>query len=125
MIVLGIILFAVAVAAAIVLIVQNRGDVVSVHALGNTWSVHLYWFLVIGLVIAAMALAGLAIMKAGSKRARRLRQERRSLSVQNERLNEQILAERDPATHAPADPNTAAGNEGQAHLRRHPFRRAV
>jgi hypothetical protein len=58
MVVIGLILFAAAAAAAIIGIVQNRNLVVDVHALGQTWSVHVYWVLVAGLVIALVGLLG-------------------------------------------------------------------
>jgi hypothetical protein len=95
MIVLGFVLVALAVAAVAVLVVQNRNDVVNVHALGQTWSVHLYWLLVLGLIIAAVALIGLSMMKAGGARARRLRRERKSLSIENKRLSQRLEADRD------------------------------
>ena len=52
MLVVGLILLAVAIAAAVVLIVQNRDVTIDVHALGHTQSVHPYWIVVAGLAIA-------------------------------------------------------------------------
>ncbi len=52
MFLVGLILFAAAAAAAIIGIVQTRHLVIDVHALGQTWTVHAYWVLVAGLVIA-------------------------------------------------------------------------
>jgi hypothetical protein len=57
--------------------VQNRHLVIDVHALGQTWTMHAYWVLVAGLVIAVVGLLGLAIMNGGAERCRRLRRERR------------------------------------------------
>jgi hypothetical protein len=120
-IVLGFILFAVAVAAALVLIVQNRGDIVTLHALGNTWNVHLYWLLALGAIVVVVALLGLAMMRGGSARARRLRRERKSLSVENERLQGQVART--------ADTNVVADGDADATVPRgaafrHPFHRA-
>ena len=89
MIVIGLILLAAAVAAAIVLIAQNTGTV-DVHALGGTWSVNLYWVIVAGMVIPAVAFVGLTIVKLGGSRARRLRRERRELTRKNQQLSDQV-----------------------------------
>jgi hypothetical protein len=48
MLVVGLILLAVAITAAVVLIVQNRDVTIDVHALGHTQSVHPYWIVVAG-----------------------------------------------------------------------------
>ena len=87
--------FAAAVASAVILILQNRGSVVGVHALGHTWTGRLYWMLVAGLVIALAAVVGLAMLRAAAARARRLRRQRAALLAENERLSERV---RDPAT---------------------------
>ena len=93
MIVLGFVVFAIAVAAAIVAVAQNSSTLVNVHGLGYNGQVHLYWVLVAGLVIAGVALFGLAMMRSGAAHATRIRTERRGLQRENARLNE-IAAER-------------------------------
>jgi hypothetical protein len=90
MIIIGFLVFAVAVAAAIVAIVQNRTAMVHVNGLGYSWDVHVYWVLVAGLVIAAVGFLGLAMMRAGSVHAARLRRERRGLKRENARLNDAV-----------------------------------
>lgn len=100
MIVFGFIIFAVAVAVAIVAIVQNRSAMIDIHGLGYSWNVHAYWVLVAGLVIAAVALLGVAMMRTGAAHAARLRTERRGLVRENARLNEL-------ATDRPTSPVTA------------------
>lgn len=87
MVIVGLLLLAVAVAAAVIFIADNRSATMNVHALGNTWNVHAYWILVAGLVIMAVALIGLRAMSRGAARGRRLRRERRSLARENERLS--------------------------------------
>src|SRR6266550_2874425 len=79
MFLVGLILFAAAVAAALIGIVQNRHLVIDVHALGQTWTMHAYWVLVAGLIVAGVGLLGLAIINRGAERSRRLRRERRAL----------------------------------------------
>lgn len=88
MIIIGFLIFAVAVAAAIVAIVQNRTAMVHVNGLGYSWDVHVYWVLVAGLIIAAVGFIGLAMMRAGAVHAARLRTERRGLKRENARLAE-------------------------------------
>ena len=87
MFLVGLILFAAAVAAAIIGIVQNRHLVIDVHALGQTWTMHAYWLLVAGLIVAVVGLLGLAIINRGAERSRRLRRERRALARENRRLS--------------------------------------
>ena len=86
MVVIGVVLFAAAVAAALILAVQNRGSIVEVRALGHTWLWHQYWVLAAGLVIAFVALLGLSAMWAGAANARRLRRERAELLAENAAL---------------------------------------
>jgi uncharacterized membrane protein len=88
MVVIGLVLVAAAVAAAVVLIVQNRSAVTHVHALGQTWSTHIYWLVIAGIVITLVALLGAAIMRRGAQRTRRSRRERASLAEENRRLRE-------------------------------------
>jgi hypothetical protein len=80
MFLVGLILFAAAVAAAIIGIVQTRHLVIDVHALGQTWTVHAYWVLVAGLIVAVVGLLGLSIINRGAERSRRRRRERRALA---------------------------------------------
>jgi hypothetical protein len=108
MVVLGLVLIALAVAAVAVFVVQNRTDFVTVHALGQTWSGHLYWLVVAGLIIAAVALLGLMLVRAGGAHAWRVRrdrrtlaQERKSLAVENDRLSQQLEAERETVVREP------------------------
>ncbi len=106
MIVFGFIIFAVAIAVAIVAIVENRSAVLDVHGLGYTWHIHAYWVLAAGLIIAAVAFIGLAMMRAGAARAARVRTERRGLVRENARLSD-LAADR-PAPVAAAPTATAA-----------------
>lgn len=115
MIIVGLLLFAVAVAAAIILIAQNHGTVVDVHALGNTWQLHLYWVLVAGMVIVVVALLGLRAAGRGTGRARRLRRERSvlvreraGLVQENERLSEMVETRRDDRAVAATEAAPAA-----------------
>jgi membrane protein implicated in regulation of membrane protease activity len=110
MIIIGLLLLAAAVAAAVVLIAQNHAALVDVHALGNTWQVHLYWVLVAGMVVVAVALLGLRAASLGAGRTRRLRRERAvlvreraGLVQENERLSEIVETNRDD--HAVATPD--------------------
>jgi hypothetical protein len=110
--IVGLILFAAAVASAVILIVQNRDSVPQVHALGRDWTGHLYWVLVAGLIIALVGVLGLAILRYGTTRARRLRRQRAALVAENERLSDQV---HDPAT-SPffADTGRAAGDPARS-----------
>jgi hypothetical protein len=111
MIVVGMLVLAVAVAAAIVAIAQNQSAMVEVHGLGYTWNVHVYWVLVAGLVIAAVAFFGVAVMRAGSAHSARLRTERRNLRRENARLND-VAAERPAPAVVNAPEPAAARAEG-------------
>ncbi len=86
MIIIGLVVFAAAVAAAIILIAQNNNATLDVHALGHTSNVHAYWLVVAGLIITAVGLGGLAMMRSGGARYRRLRREHRMLVRDHERL---------------------------------------
>jgi len=88
MILVGFLILAVAVAVAVVAIAQNQSAVVDVHGLGYNWTMHAYWVLVAGLVVAAVGFVGLAMMRAGTAHAARLRGERRGLVRENARLND-------------------------------------
>jgi hypothetical protein len=97
MILLGLILVAVAIAAGVVLVVQNANDI-RVHVFATHYSVHAYWLAVAGLVIMAVFAIGLAMSRAGAARQRRLHRERRDLARENQRLSEQIETGA-PSTH--------------------------
>jgi hypothetical protein len=122
--VVGLILFAAAVASAVLLIVQNRGGVVAVHALGHTWTGHVYWLLLAGLIIALVGVLGLVLVRGGAARAPRLRHQRAALATENEPPSERV---RDPATSpffadtGQAEANPAVG--GHRTVRRHASRR--
>jgi chromate transport protein ChrA len=79
MVIIGVVLIAVAVAAAPVLITQNTGQM-QIHALGHAWTVSAYWLLVAGLVILAVAVIGLAAIRHSG--TRRLRRERVDLAAE-------------------------------------------
>ena len=95
MFLVGLILFAAAAATALIGIVQNRNLVIDVHALGQTWTMHAYWVLVAGLIVAGVGLLGLAIINRGAERSRRLRRERRALARENRRLSKLAADNRD------------------------------
>ena len=95
MFLVGLILFAAAVAAAIIGIAQTHHLVIDVHALGQTWTVHAYWVLVAGVIVAVVGLLGLAIINRDAERSRRLRHERRALARENMRLSKLAAHDRD------------------------------
>lgn len=90
MIIAGLVLLAAAVAAAAILIMQNRASMVHVHALGHTWSGHPYWVLVTGLIIALTGVLGVAVIRGDLTRVRRQRQERAQLMAENKQLSERV-----------------------------------
>ena len=92
MIIVGFVLLALAVAAAIVLIAQNPHELMTFHALGNTYTVHAYWVFVAGMVVLAVAAIGLSMMRRGASRGARVRRERRELAAENARLSDQVAA---------------------------------
>jgi hypothetical protein len=113
MIVIGLVIFAIAVAAAIVAIVSNQSAMVQIHALGYTWNVHAYGVLIAGLVIAAVGLIGVAMMRSGAAHSARIRAQRRGLVRENARLNE-LAADRSTEPVAPTAQGvmpTAAADE--------------
>jgi uncharacterized integral membrane protein len=120
--VVGLILCATAVASAVILIVQNRGSVVAVHALGHTWTGHVYWLLLAGLLIVLVGVLGLALLRGA--RARQLRRQRAALATGKELPSERV---RDPATSfffadtSLGEADRAAG--GDRTMRRHASRR--
>ncbi len=86
MIAVGLILLAAAAVAASVLIAQNAHSVIEIHAFGRVWDVHLYWVVVAGMVIAAVAALGVAAISRGGLRLRRVRRERGLFAAENERI---------------------------------------
>lgn len=94
------------------------------HALGHAWTGHLFWVLVAGLILALVALLGLALMRRGAARARRLRRERATLLAENERLSDPsqspFFAGDGAANEAPAQASAPAAHptERRRFLRR-------
>ena len=119
MIVVGFILIAAAVAAAVILIVQNQ-DAINVHALGGSWHVDASWLLVAGLVILAVAILGLAIAQTATAHVWRLRRERRKLARENRRLSAQV----DTST-ASVSPPVAAATSAAVGAQARPARRGL
>ncbi|MFN2519062.1 MAG: hypothetical protein ABR604_08490 [Jatrophihabitantaceae bacterium] len=112
MMILGILLVAAAAVAAVELVLANHAQV-DFHMWRWTWHFDALWLAVVGAAILACALLGLAMLKAGGGRARRLRRERRELAVENRRLAERAdVAEttsRAPASRGPASGAPASG----------------
>lgn len=88
MIILGLLLLAVALVAAVELIVANDDAKIAVDMWRWSWTVDAFWLAVAGAAILAVALLGLWMLKAGSRRERRLRRERRELAKENRQLSE-------------------------------------
>ena len=115
MVIIGFVLIVAAVASATILITQNTARV-QLHALGHAWTGSIYWLLVTGLVILAVAVIGvLAVRLSGT---RRLRRERAALAEENEVLADQLglttEAEQVPAEQRP---------QAAPHRRHHIFHR--
>ena len=119
MIVLGLVVFAAAVAAAVILIAQNSDAMLNVHALGNSWNVHAYWLVVAGLVIAVVAIIALAMIRGGGARYRRLRREHRALVRDHERLADSYASEH-PASEDVVDRPVGAHHEPVATMAQRP-----
>jgi membrane protein implicated in regulation of membrane protease activity len=119
MIILGLILLAAAVVAAVELVIANDDAQVAVHMWKWTWTVDAFWLAVAGAVILAVALLALMFLRAGSKRGRRLRRERRELRAENRRLAKRVdrgepvqePATDDSAGPAESDGGVADGNQ--------------
>ncbi|PZS20321.1 MAG: hypothetical protein DLM57_01860 [Pseudonocardiales bacterium] len=90
MMVLGILLLAAAVVVAVELVLANHAhdSEINVHMWRWTWHFDALWLAVLGAAILVVAVLGLAMMRAGGRRARRLRRERRELAAENRRLAE-------------------------------------
>jgi uncharacterized integral membrane protein len=101
MILIGFVLVAAAVAAAIILLVQNAGNI-TVHALGWHWHVPGFWLAIAGLAIMAVFVIGASAWRTGAARSRRIRRERRELARENQRLSKQVESTAPPAPYPPA-----------------------
>jgi len=88
MVVIGLVLFAAASAATAVLITDNRGDLVQVRAVGHGWLWPEHRVVTAGLAIGFLGLVGVALLRHGMARRRRLRREHAELVAENDRLRE-------------------------------------
>lgn len=89
MVTIGLLFFAGAIGTATALAVQNRGqDTVSVHAFNHTLALPPYSIMVVGAAIAVIAVIGLALMRMGAGRVRRLRHELDALRAEYARLTD-------------------------------------
>ena len=104
MVVIGFVLIIAAVAAAVILIVQNAGAL-DVHALGHTWNIDAYWLVVAGLVAMAVAVLGVAMVRQAGVRTYRARQAYVP-TVSEERLFSE--SPRDETSTSPRSANRAA-----------------
>ena len=114
MVLIGLILIAAAVAAAIILVVQNDGTI-TVHVFHADYHVAAYWLAIAGLVIMAVLALGLTAVRAGAAHRMRLRRERRELLRENRRLSEQAASMPEPA--AGRRPGRVAAAEESAPVR--------
>ena len=92
MVVLGLILVLVAVVAGVVLVYDNsgRGHSVSVSAFGGHWQVDAFWLAVVGAAILLVGVLGVALIRGGSRRSLRRRQERKQLERENAALADRV-----------------------------------
>ena len=72
MIILGFLLIILSVAAAVILIVQNTGNV-DVSALGQSWTIPALWLVVAGLVAMAVAVIGVVLIRQARPRVPQVR----------------------------------------------------
>lgn len=87
MVAIGLLFFAGAIGAATALVLPDRGQgAVPVHVFDHTLWVQAYSIMAAGAAIAVIALIGLAMMRSGARRARRLRDEVDSLRTEHARL---------------------------------------
>ena len=98
MLILGLLLLAAAAVAIGIAIGQNLHTNVAVHAVGQQWTVHLYWLVVLGAVAVVVALVGLAAIRRGTQKVRRSRREHAQLLDARERLAA-LAGEEEPAAH--------------------------
>jgi uncharacterized integral membrane protein len=97
MFVLGLILLAAAVVAAVELILANHGPF-TFHMWSWTWHFDAFWLAVIGAIVITAAWLGLVAMQMGFARGARLRRERRRLAAENEMLARRAAAGTAPRT---------------------------
>jgi hypothetical protein len=71
MIVTGLLVFLAAAIVGVALISQNTSDI-TIHAFKWSWTMHPYWLVVAGLVIAVVAILGVVMMVIGAGHRRRL-----------------------------------------------------
>jgi hypothetical protein len=131
MVVIGLVLFAAAAAATAVLITQDRGQsLVEMRAFGHSWLWPEYQIVTAGLAIGLFGLVGVAMMRHGAARRRRLRREYAELVAENERLRtlhgldalpffmdestDDGLAYGESIARPPRRPPPAAGRDGSA-----------
>ena len=88
MVLIGLVLFAAATAATAVLITDNRGDLVQVRAVGHGWLWPEHRIVTAGLALGFLGLVGVALLRHGMARRRRLRREHAELVAENDRLRE-------------------------------------
>lgn len=97
MVAIGLLIFAAAVGTATALVVQNHGQsAISVHAFNHTLALQASSLVAAGAAIAVTAVIGLALMRLGAGRTRRLRHELVALRAEYARL-----------TGRPADPEAS------------------
>src|SRR5262249_23917123 len=70
MIVTGLLIFLAAAIVGVALISQNTSDI-TIHAFKWSWTIHPYWLVVAGLVIAVVAILGVVMMVIGAGHRRR------------------------------------------------------
>lgn len=89
MVAIGFLVFAGSIAVAAALVMQNRGGTpVQVHAFAHTVTLQPYSILAAGAAIVVAALIGVALMRRGTGRVRRLRREIDQLLAENARLSD-------------------------------------
>ncbi|MHA3703322.1 hypothetical protein ACXR2U_14175 [Jatrophihabitans sp. YIM 134969] len=110
MVVLGLVLLLAAAVAGVVVVYENSGGdhTTTFAAFGGEWNVDVYWVAVIGAVIAIVALLGIALIRSGSRRGIRRRQERKELERENA-----LLAERARRTGSEERDDSAAPASGR------------
>jgi len=88
-VVIGLILVGAAATATAILIIQNRDDGrVQVRAVGHSWLWPEHRIVTAGLAIGFLGLVGVAMLRRGLTRRRRLRRELAELVAENDRLRE-------------------------------------
>jgi hypothetical protein len=108
MIIVGLLLLAAAAVAAVELIVANDQAQITVHMWRWSWTVDAFWLAVAGAAIVVAALLGLYMLKAGGKRERRMRRERRQLAKENRQLAERAEVAEATVPEPVPDTDTAA-----------------